>query len=201
MVDANTGFQERIPEFIIFTGPMFGSKTTQLMAVVDRFRRQGRNVAAFKPMMDERYSTASIATHSGGKIPAISVSTGIEIEKIIHDKNLGEIDVIAVDEAFMIDGISQSLIGLFRKGITVVVSSLQLSASGNVFDEIMFMMPWATKIHVCPAVCPVSGLDAYYTHRKFDSMEEIVVGGSELYEPRSWFNHPYMNQRDQDGKC
>ena len=32
---------ERVPEFIIFTGPMFGSKTTRLIAAVDRFRYQG----------------------------------------------------------------------------------------------------------------------------------------------------------------
>ena len=50
------GLLKRIPEFIIFTGPMFGSKTTRLLAAVDRFRYQNRNVIAFKPKLDERYS-------------------------------------------------------------------------------------------------------------------------------------------------
>ena len=37
---------QRIPEFIIFTGPMFGSKTTRMLAIIDRYRYQNRNVVA-----------------------------------------------------------------------------------------------------------------------------------------------------------
>ena len=108
--------------------------------------------------------------------------------------------MIAVDEAFMIEGSAESLLSLFRSGKTVVVSSLQLSATGKVFSEIRDMMPWATTIEICPAVCTVSGLDAYYTHRKFDSMNEITVGGSDLYEPRCWFHHSYMNNIQSPGE-
>ena len=54
-------------------------------------------------------------------------------------------------------------------------------------------MPWATKIEICPAVCPVTGRDAYYTFRKVEGLEEIAVGGAELYEPRCWEMHEYIN--------
>ena len=94
----------------------------------------------------------------------------------------------------MIEGAAESLLKLFRLGKTIVVSSLQLSASGNVFTEIRDMMPWASKIEVCPAVCTISGRDAYYTHKKVDNLAEITVGGSELYEPRCWEYHSFMNQ-------
>jgi thymidine kinase len=182
----------RAPEFIIFTGPMFGSKTTRLIAVVDRFRYQNRNVLAFKPSLDERYSSSEICTHNGARVEAFVVKSGGDIIRIVNDTN--DVDVVAVDEAFMIDGVAESLLKLFRDGKTIVVSSLQLSASGNVFEEIRDMMPWATKIEVCPAVCTITGLDAYYTHRKFENMKEITVGGSDLYEPRCWFHHGFMNQ-------
>ena len=98
----------------------------------------------------------------------------------------------------MIEGCAESLLTLFREGKTIVVSSLQLSATGNVFEEIRDMMPWATKIEICPAVCTVSGLDAYYTHRKFQNMDEITVGGSDIYEPRSWFHHSFMNFKREE---
>ena len=48
----------RAPEFIIFTGPMFGSKTTRLLAAVDRFRYQNRNVIAFKPKQSAAFKNA-----------------------------------------------------------------------------------------------------------------------------------------------
>lgn len=183
------------PEFVIFTGPMWGSKTTRMLAAVDRYRYQKRSVVAFKPVMDDRYSEQEIRTHSGGSLPAIGVNTGADIEDYLRQIAVS-VDVIAVDEAFMIDGSAETLVKLYRTGKTVVVSSLQLSASGNVFTEVRDMMPWATKIEVCPAVCPITGRDAYYTHRKVDGLSEIVVGGSELYEPRCWQHHSYMNLRD-----
>jgi len=184
---------KRVPEFIIFTGPMFGSKTTKLLAALDRFRYQNRNILALKPRMDERYESSQICTHGGGRIDAVVIDHGRDILRIV-DEDEKNIDVVAVDEAFMIEECAKSLIHLFKKGKTVVVSSLQLSATGNVFEEVRDMMPWATKIEVCPAVCTISGLDAYYTHRKFEDMNEITVGGKDLYEPRAWFYHSFMNQ-------
>lgn len=172
---------------------MFGSKTTRLLATVDRFRYQNRKIVAFKPSIDERYSKSEICTHNGGAIDAVLVKSGEEIIQNV-DSYEEKIDVIAVDEAFMIPGSSSALLDLFRSGYTVVVSSLQLSATGNVFEEIRDMMPWATKIEVCPAVCPITGFDAFYTHKKFNNMKEITVGGSDLYEPRCWFHHESINK-------
>jgi thymidine kinase len=102
--------------------------------------------------------------------------------------------VVAVDEAFMIPGASWVLIDLFKKGKTIVVSSLDLSATGKAFDEIEAMFPWATHIEKCPAVCTVCGQDAFYTHKKVEDIAEITVGGSELYEPRCWKHHSYFNE-------
>lgn len=180
----------RNPEFIIFTGPMFGSKTTRMLAAIDRYRYQNKRITAFKPQIDKRYSVSSIRTHSGGGIPAICVETGEDILKNVHKS----VDVIAVDEAFMIPDVSKALIDLFQKGHTVVVSSLQLSAAGNVFDEMRDIMPWATKIEVCPAVCPVCGSDAYYTQHKVEELDEIAVGGAELYVPRCWTHYNNKNK-------
>tara|TARA_A200000159_G_C7298995_1_gene329194 strand:+ start:483 stop:1046 length:564 start_codon:yes stop_codon:yes gene_type:complete len=183
------------PEFIIFTGPMFGSKTTRLLAQLDRFAYQNKRIVAFKPMMDNRYSNVEICTHSGGRFPAHGVSQGDDI--VAHLSGLGhDVDVVAVDEAFMIDDVASVLLDLFRRGKTIIVSSLQLSASGMVFEEVMGMMPWATKIEICPAVCPITGRDAYYTHRKISSEKEIEVGGADMYEPRCWEYHTYMNCRE-----
>ena len=129
----------RTPEFIIFCGPMFGSKTTKLLAVIDRYRYQNRKVLAFKPKLDDGYSESEINTHSGGKFPAIGVNTGNDIIKFINDYD-DEYDVVAVDEAFMIEGLADVMLSLFRKGKTVLISSLQLSASGNVFEEVRDMI-------------------------------------------------------------
>ena len=184
----------REPEFIIYTGPMFGAKTSRLLTSIDRYKYQSRGVAVFKPRMDNRYNDDKIVTHTGMSIPAMCVSIGREILDAV--RAMDDCDVVAIDEAFMIDGSADAALTLFRSGKTIVVSSIQLSASGLPFDEVKEMMPYATKIEICPAVCPVTGRDAYYTERKRKDLGEIAVGGSDLYEPRCWEHHQFMNKRD-----
>lgn len=171
----------RNPEFIIYTGPMFGTKTTKLLMELDRATYRGLTVVACKPTTESRYSVEEIVTHGGLRFPAVNLNNAN------HLYNLADsYDVIGVDEAFMIDDVAKVLIDLYKRGKTIVVSSIQLSASGQPFEEISEMMPWATKIEVCPAVCPITGRDAYFTVRKDGESKQIEVGGSDLYEPRAW---------------
>ena len=170
-------------EFIMFVGPMFGSKTTRMLAAVDRLRWQKRKYAAFKPKIDDRYNTGRISTHNGGSIEAFEVSTGKELLEVYNERK--GYDIIAVDEAFMISGVADVLIRLFKKGHTVLVSSLQLSSDWNEYAEVMMMMPYATSIEICTAVCSICGADAYYTEKIGGrSDHKIEVGGAEMYQPR-----------------
>ena len=186
-----------VPTFTIYTGPMYGSKTSRLIADVDRFSRQKRKVLAFKPRIDDRYSESKICSHSGAEVSAYCVSNGNDVMKIVLENLSSERPntdyVVAVDEAFMIDGISSTLLEVFKKGITVVVSSIQLSANFKPFEEMQAMMPYATKIEVCPAVCPETGEDAYYTFSKLNVGHDPVIGGEGMYEPRSFYAHPTLN--------
>jgi len=177
------------PQFIIYTGPMFSSKTTGLLSSIDRLKYQHKKVAVFKPQMDDRYSEDFICTHSGWKVPATCVKEGSDIlEKIAEmDENP---HVVAVDEAFMIPGVAKVLVWLYRKGYNIVVSSLDLSATGKPFEEVEKMLPWATKVEKLSAVCVVCNKDAYYTYKKQLGGDEIEVGGAELYEPRCLQHFP-----------
>ena len=140
----------RDPVLKIFTGPMFGSKTTQMLACIDRYRYQNKTCVAFKPSMDDRYETDKIQTHSGLSIEATCVKTGQQILNTVRDvestKNL-HVDVVAIDEAFMIEGSADAIISLYRSGINVIVASIQMSFMGNPFHEIKEIMP-LSLIHI-----------------------------------------------------
>ena len=177
-------------KFVIFCGPMFGSKTTRLLAALDRYRWQKKKYIAFKPRLDDRYSTNQICSHSGGSIDAFCVANGQELVDMVKER--GNPDIIAVDEAFMIKDVAASLLYLYSKGQTILVSSLQLSSSGRIFQEVRTMLPFATDIHVCPAVCTTCGRDAHYTYRKIKDTKEIIVGGAEMYEPRCLEHYDQM---------
>lgn len=178
------------PEFIIFTGPMFGGKTTRLLAALERAKYQKKKIALFKPKIDTRYSFDKVTSHIGFSWDAINISTGEEMIDIAKD-----VKIVAVDEAFMIPGCGDILIQLFKQGKSIYVSSIQLSSDGEPFEEITKMFPWATRIEVCPAICYISGADAYYTISTTDKSSEIQVGGTESYEPRSFNYNPLFKTK------
>lgn len=179
------------PELKIFTGPMFGGKTTRMLAALERYQYQHRETMLFKPWIDTRYTDEKVVvTHKGQKHISTLVSSGEEI----FEKGL-EADVVAVDELFMIAGSAEALISLFHKGKTILVSTLQLSSmpSGyTAFREPSILMPWATSIEVCPAVCAHCDRDAYYTQRIGTQPKKILVGGAEDYQPVCW-KHSLFN--------
>jgi thymidine kinase len=107
------------------------------------------------------------------------------------EKRQASSGVVALDEAFMVEGSAEVLINLYKRGFTVLISSLQLSSHLEPFTEIKNMLPWATKIDVCPAVCTICSEDAYYTYKKTNSNSKVEIGGKELYEPRCSKHHSY----------
>jgi len=181
------------PEFIVYCGPMFSSKTSSLLTTLEKYKYQHKKIEIFKPNIDDRYSVSDVVTHGGRSIPAVCVKTGAEILEYLTSLE-NEPQVVAVDEAFMIPGAAETLIWLYTYGFTIVVSSLEMSSSGKTFHEIEKMLPWATQVHKCTAVCTICGRDAHFTHKKQMGGEEIEVGGSELYEPRCAQHFPELFQ-------
>lgn len=179
------------PDFVIYCGPMWGSKTSRLIASIERLRLQGRSVITYKPSMDARYEQSQICTHSGAKWPATCVGSGAAL--LNHFLSIrGDVSAVAIDEAFMIDGVAPATLEIMRSGVDVLVATLDLSAKCRAFPEVSEMLPFATKVEKCPAVCPVCGNDAFYTAKLSNNDREIEVGGKNLYEPRCYRHHPIM---------
>lgn len=176
------------PEFVLFTGPMFSGKSTSLFVALEKHKYQKRSIVVFKPQIDVRYADSEIVSHNNLRYPAVSISCGADIISYLTTHDVTP-QTIAVDEAFMLPGIAETLIWLYKSGVSVIVSSLDISASGKVFDEVKEMLPWATRVEKCTAVCTVCGADAQFTHKKVVNEEEVEVGGVELYEARCMTHH------------
>ena len=177
-------------EFRMYVGPMFGGKTTRMLSQVERYRYQDEDVLLIKPTIDSRYENKSVVTHTGLKADAVLVSDGDGIIKTIARRSTQSSKnkcVVAVDEAFMIRDSGDALVWLFKRGHTILVSSLQLSSDGSPYEETTKMFPYATHVEVCPAVCPITKQDAYYTEKIGGRTDHAIeVGGAEMYQPRCW---------------
>jgi thymidine kinase len=179
-------------EMILYTGPMFSSKTTKLLMQADKRYYQKKKIIAFKSALDDRYSTeGEIVSHNLGKIPAFLVKVGNEIIEKIASCN-EDIDCVIIDELFLIEGGANACLELYKKGYNVIIASIDLNFAGIPFEEVEKIMPYCTRIIKCKAVCPICGDDARYTHRKTDDKSEILVGADDIYEPRCQLHFKYM---------
>lgn len=182
------------PFFMMFLGPMFSAKTSRLLMELERLKYMKKRVVVFKPSIDSRYSADAVVTHSGWAVPANIVESGQDI--LAHLNAIDDVvDVVAVDEAFMIDDVSSVLIWLFKNGVSILVSTLDMSSSCKPFKETERMMPWATHVEKCTAICTVCSCPAHYTYKKVADDDEIQVGGVEMYEPRCWSCHPTLREK------
>ena len=184
----------KLPKLKIFTGPMFGGKTTKMLAALERYQYQNKNTMLFKPSVDKRYSEEKVVTHKGQSHTSMLVNTGADILERAQ-----EAEVVAIDELFMIPGSAEAIITLFKQGKTILVSTLQLSsrsAGYEAFEEVQKIMPWATAIEVCPAVCSECDNDAYYTKRLISDTEQVLVGGAESYQPVCYHHSAIIGERE-----
>ena len=188
-----------VPKLKLYVGPMFSGKSTKLLQQIDRYKFAQKNVICFKPKMDNRYTSEGfIVTHNDVHVKCHLVDSGKELLTLFDKENeKNNYSVVAVDEAFMIDDIAQACLNLFyNKKLDVLVSSIDLSASLVPFEDVSVLLSHATHIKKCKAVCTECGADASYTLRKFqvnNSLSEIRVGGSDLYEARCLQHHSDIN--------
>ena len=88
-------------EMILYTGPMFSSKTTKLLMQADKRYYRKQEILAFKSRMDDRYtSKGEIVSHNLGKISAFLVDNGKQIIEIIASWKK-DIDCVLIDELFL----------------------------------------------------------------------------------------------------
>lgn len=190
-------------------GPMFGGKTSGLLADVRKMRIAGYKVALFKPAKDKRYSDDKIVNHDGESIESINITCYQEI--IDYIKEHPEINVIAIDEfqfvksckkfqsnpnenfktaAQYIEHFEKNCVHIedFLKWIminkkTLIISGLDLDSELKPFDKVKALLPYATHIYKHKAVCTSCGNDATTSYCKVDKGSQEQIGGKEMYEP------------------
>ncbi len=164
----------------VITGCMFSGKTEELIRRLRRAKIARQKVVIFKPIIDTRYSSNSIVSHSEQSLPSILIKDVNEILDLVEDAQ-----VIGIDEAQFF---SNDLISVCNKladeGKRVIVAGLDMDYKGIPFDPIPQLLSVAEYITKSLAICVVCGNPADRTQRKTSSSERVVVGAADVYEAR-----------------
>jgi thymidine kinase len=175
IVKGNMGWIE------VIVGPMFSGKSEELIRRLRRAEIARQRVQIFKPIIDQRYSSSDIVSHSGLEIRSDNVKTAAEVMQKVEPRT----EVIGIDEAqFLGEEILSVCTQLADMGKRVIVAGLDTDFLGRPFEPIPRLLAVAEEITKLLAICVRCGNPAVHTQRLVASEELIVVGASGMYEAR-----------------
>jgi thymidine kinase len=163
----------------VICGSMFSGKTEELIRRLKRARIAQQKIEIFKPALDRRYHEQDIVSHDAQSVKSTPVESSSQILLLV-----GEVDVVAIDEAqFFDDELSNVCEALANRGIRVIVAGLDMDYLGKPFGplpQLLSVAEYVTKVH---AICIRCGELAHYSFRTADNSSRIMLGEQESYLP------------------
>jgi thymidine kinase len=186
----------------LYTGNMFGGKTTQL--ITDYLNSKKTNVLSeiIKPCIDTRYSSKAIVNHNKVSINA-SFIVDIEHPEEIFTKIKDSTEHLFIDEVSLFNheygSIYKVICILLEEGINITASGLLFDFKHEFFPEVKKLFKIAdrkkdllSRCSVCDEICNRTQRMIIINDEKRPARYDdpiILVGGTEFYEPRCDIHH------------
>ncbi len=165
----------------VIVGPMFSGKSEELIRRLRRAEIARQRVQIFKPVIDQRYASNEIVSHSGLGIGSDNVRSAAEVLQKVEART----EVVGIDEAqFLGEELVEVCTKLADMGKRVIVSGLDTDYLGRPFEPIPRLLAVAEEITKLLAICMRCGNPAVHTQRLVASDDLIVVGAAGMYEAR-----------------
>ena len=188
----------------VITGPMFAGKTEELLRRIKRLEYAKKNIAVFKPLIDNRYGDGEVVSHNKNKTKSYNISNPEEIFNFV-DKDT---DVVAIDEIqFLDEKVIDVIDYLAANGKRVIVSGLDTDFRAEPFSFMPRLLSIAEYVTKLTAVCVKCGAPATKTQRIVNGKPAkyldpiVLIGASESYEARCRHCHKvYRKPKMYKGK-
>ena len=163
----------------VICGSMFSGKTEELIRRLKRAQFAKQKIATFKPTIDKRYSDLDVVSHDSHSISCTPIKTPSRMLQIDPD-----VQVVGIDEAqFFDESIIEVCQELANRGVRVIVAGLDTDYLGKPFGPMPYLMAVAEEVRKVHAICVKCGNLANHSHRLSNSMELVVLGEKDAYEP------------------
>jgi thymidine kinase len=158
----------------VFSGPMFAGKTEALIEAALKTRPGERKV--YKPTVDTRHDGGYLLSHGGVSIEAEWLDP--DLTCVVQARH------IFIDEAqFLTHPSIRAVISLLKAGSNLALAGLDLDSNGVPFGCMPTFLALADTVIKVQGTCASCGRPSCRTASKV-RVEGIVIGGSEMYEPK-----------------
>lgn len=185
----------------LYIGPMFSGKTTQLLTTVSRHADSEDNlkVAYVNSTLDVRITEGSdgyVSTHNSIFKFLSPKIKGFKVHKL-SEVDAEKYDMIAVDEGQFFPDLYDTILKWVNEyKIRVYISSLDGDSFRNPIGDVLKLIPHSNICTKLNAVCRECSLnkhliraDAPFTARLSTDINQIKVGGNDIYLPMCRRHH------------
>lgn len=167
----------------IIEGTMFAGKTTKLINEILKY--DSDKVLVFKPRVDTRSGLGEIRTHDGVSYPAISVSSAKAIREYVFQKETRKFpQAVFIDEAQFFDAEIVSVVKELIEFFPTYLCGLDKNYKNQIFGYVHNLRELASELVRLRADCTTCDSKADHNFRLIPALDEVVVGGSDEYQPR-----------------
>lgn len=157
----------------VFTGPMKCGKSQKIFNELKRQLIAGKNVKAFKPIIDNRSGLNVISTRAGNSIKAICIKNICELEKY-------DADVYFIDEFQFLEGSVNVIDNMAALGKKFYIAGLNLTSEKKTFGKMGDLMCIADNVEIMTSICEVCKCDnAIFSYYKGEKTDDILIGDKE----------------------
>ena len=184
----------------IVIGPMFAGKTTYLINKVNELMQNGvlmQEILLVNHSIDSRYDNNKICSHDGCKIDSESITNLYQLNMDNSNNCYTEKKYLLIDEAQFFTDLYKTILDIMKmrraiiKDLTIWIFGLDGDFQQKPFQNnsrLLELIPYASSITKLLAKCYLCNLSAPFSKRLVSSNSQILVGGTDIYQP-SCFNH------------
>jgi len=166
----------------LIIGPMFSGKSTELIRKIRLLQQINKKVLVIKPTIDNRYNEHKLTTHNYDSVDCIVLKCLSDIDM----KLVKSCDMIVIDEGQFFSDLKETvLFWLVNYKINIIIGGLDGDYQRNPIGNILELIPHSDVCTKLTSLCIDcnDGTAAPFTRRIIKSNEQILVGGSDMYEP------------------
>lgn len=166
----------------LIIGPMFSGKSTYLINKYKFYLLNNKKILSIKPLIDNRYITDKIVTHTQEFIDCKIINKLSDI----NNNDLLLYDVLIIDEGQFFNDLKNIIIEWINKyNLHIIISGLNSDYKKEKIGQILDLIPYCDNCIKLNSTCNKcnDGTIAPFTYRIIKSEEQILIGGTDIYIP------------------
>ena len=171
---------EKYGRLELIIGPMYASKTTELIKISNRYKSIQKNIIAVNHKINNRYGTCNIMSHDSKELDNCKILTKLcqlKEDNLIDEYN--KADIIIIEELQFFEDAYEFITKATDIDHKIIIAAgLDGDSNREPFGDVLRLIPYAEKVTKLSAFCKIcqDGTLGYYTKRLVNSTDKVLVG-------------------------